>query len=338
MTDHSVRSEPRLDTESEPVGSRSGERSAAAGSPLRIAICITTFRRPEGLRRLLASLDTLTFTRMPRPEMTVFVIDNDSDRPLRDTHPGLESWTRLPLDYRVESRRGLAHARNAALDAVVPTFDALAFIDDDEWAEPQWLDALLATHARSGAMVVQGPVRPQFTSPPEPWMTAVGFYEVGPFEDGAELDWGASGNCLIDKRKLDATGVRFDTSFNHSGGEDSDLFARLLRSGARIVAARDAVAWEAVPAERMTLAWATRRAYRLGHTLGRLASSTPGARPKLIRLGKTIARLGVGFLQVVPLGFFSGSTRSRGRINIAWSIGTLAAFLGREVSIYDKKA
>ena len=309
-----------------------------AGRAATIAICITTFRRPDGLKRLLASLDTLTFTRVARPEMTVFVIDNDAERPLRDTHPDLQAWTRQPLDYRIEPRRGLAHARNAALAAVDGRFDAIAFIDDDEWAEPQWLDALLAVRARTAAMVIQGPVRPEFNRPPEPWMTAVGFDEVGPFEDGAELDWGASGNCLIDKKRLDATELTFDASFNHSGGEDSDLFARILRRGQRIVAARDAVAYETVPAERMRLSWALRRGYRLGHTLGRLALSSPGAKPKLKRLGKACARLGAGALQVFPMGLVSRSTGARGLINVSWSLGTLASFTGRQVAVYNEGA
>lgn len=301
----------------------------------RVAICITTFRRPDGLKRLLESLDKLTFTRVPRPEVTIFVIDNDSDSPLKDSHPGLHSWSRLPIDYRVETKRGLAHARNAALAAVDARFDAIAFIDDDEWAEPQWLDALLYMRARSAAMIIQGPVRPQFSRQPEAWMTKVGFYEVGPFEDGAELDWGASGNCLIDKKLLDASGVSFDASFNHSGGEDSDLFARLLRSGQRIVAARDAVAWETVPEARMKLGWALTRGYRLGHTLGRLAVATPGLQPKLRRLAKAGARLCVGVVQVFPLGIVSRSTLARGLINVAWSCGTLASFAGRQVAIYS---
>lgn len=310
---------------------------AASTRPARVAVCITTFRRPEGLKRLLASLDTLTFTRAPSPAITVFVIDNDADHPLRDSHPGLSSWTRLPLHYRVEEKRGLAHARNAALAAVDASYEAIAFIDDDEWAEPQWLDSLLTMRAATSAMVIQGPVRPEFSQKPEAWMTAVGFYEVGPFEDGTELDWGASGNCLIDKKLLDACGVSFDTSFNHSGGEDSDLFARLLRSGQRIVAARDAVAWETVPAARMQLGWALRRGYRLGHTLGRLALAAPGAKPKLMRLGKAMARIAVGGLQVFPLGVVSRSNRARGLINISWSLGTLASFAGRQVAVYSAK-
>ena len=341
--------DPRARSDASPGADATAQRPATAGghaalcsptaappSPtLAVAVCITTFRRPDGLKRLLASLDTLTFTRVARPEITVFVIDNDADRPLSEAHPDLKRWTKVPLEYRIETQRGLAHARNAALAAVDARFDAIAFIDDDEWAEPQWLDALLATRAQSGAMVIQGPVRPEFSRPPEPWMKAVGFYEVGPFEDGAELDWGASGNCLIDNRLLDAGGVRFDTSFNHSGGEDSDLFARLLRSGQRIVAARDAVAYETVPEARMQLSWALRRGYRLGHTLGRLALSTPGAQPKLRRFGKAMARLGFGCLQVFPMGVISRSTLAQGLINVSWSLGTIASFAGRQVAVYN---
>jgi succinoglycan biosynthesis protein ExoM len=310
----------------------SGCSTRAPGSA-RVAICITTFRRPDGLKRLLASLDGLIFVRSPRPDIMVFVIDNDPDRPLHTTHQDLSTWTRLPLDYRVEANRGLAHARNAALAAVPDGFDAIAFIDDDEWAEPQWLDALLAVRASSGATVVQGPVRPQFSAEPEPWMRAVGFYEVGPFADAADLNWGASGNCLLDKSRLDAADVRFDVAYNVSGGEDTDLFDRLLRAGHRIVAAADAVAYETVPADRMNVAWAMRRSFRLGHTLGRVSLSHPGIAAKMQRLIKTFGRLGYGVLQMLVTPF-ARSTGIKGLINVAWACGTLAAYARRDVTQY----
>ncbi len=304
---------------------------------MKVAICITTFRRPDGLKRLLEGLDTQVFTRGPVPDVTVVVIDNDAERPLQDSHPTFKLWSQLAIDYRVEAKRGLAHARNAALAAVDASYDVLAFIDDDEWPEPQWLDALLAMHQASGAMVIQGPVKPAFSSPPKPWMQAIGLYEVGPFEDGAALDWGASGNCLIDKKKLDACGLVFDTSFNHSGGEDSDLFARLLRRGERIVAARDAVAYETVPPERMQVAWAMRRSYRLGHTLGRLSLSRAGLAAPGMRAVKALGRLGQGVCQLVA-GIASPTMAVKGLANVAWAAGTLAAFARMEVTHYKPPA
>ncbi len=288
-----------------------------------VVIGIATYRRPAGLRRLLTSLDNQTFDDGMRPKLTLVVIDNDAQTTLTvDDRASLH-----PLMYRIETEKGLATVRNACLDAAPADADFIAFIDDDEWAEPSWLGRLLAMQATTGADIVQGVVRPAYTVPAPTWMREGGYHEVGPFTDGAPLNHGASGNVLIRRTTIATADARFRIDFNRSGGEDVDFFDQLLRSGAHMVAANGAVAHEDIPHDRMTLRWIVQRRYRTGHTLGLIARHRGG---RLLRTLKALARMSAGAAQTV-FGLVTTRTRAvRGITNMAWGAGTLAALFGPE--------
>jgi succinoglycan biosynthesis protein ExoM len=289
---------------------------------LHIAIGIATYRRPAGLRRLLASLDAQTFKSMPPPRITVVIVDNDAQSTLAEN----DRTSQYPVVYRIEPRKGLANVRNACLDSAPVDADFVAFIDDDEWAEPQWLETLLVMQNKTGADVVQGVVLPAYATPAPAWMAQGHYHEVGPFQDGAALTHGASGNILIRRATIAAAGARFHSDFNASGGEDVDFFAQLIGFGARMVAAGAAVAYEETPADRMTMRWILKRRYRTGHTLGLIARHRGGRASRTV---KAIGRIGVGAGEVL-LGLVTSRGRAvRGLTNVVWGLGTLAALFGR---------
>jgi succinoglycan biosynthesis protein ExoM len=286
---------------------------------LHVAICIATFRRPEGLRSLLDSLNLLAFVSVAAPRITVVIVDNDCDSQLTE----VDRRVAHPSVYRIEPTRGLAAVRNACLDLVPGDADMIAFVDDDEWVEPLWLDALLAMQAQTGADIVQGVVMPVYPRQAPYWMRAGGYHEVGPFADGAPLAHGASGNILILQSAIQRAAARFHPDFNMTGGEDVDFFHHLLTHGCRMVAASGAVAYETVPLERMTLGWILKRRFRTGHTLGAIARRQGGVGTRLL---KATGRLGVGALQAVS-GLFGSPTRAvMGLTNMAWALGTWSAF------------
>jgi succinoglycan biosynthesis protein ExoM len=287
-------------------------------APAHVAICVATFQRPDGLRRLLTSLNALTFPSGVVPRLTVVIADNDA----ASTLAAVDFELRHPQVYRLVPRKGLAEVRNAALDAAPETSDFIAFIDDDEWAVPEWLDALLVMQRQTSADIVQGVVLPVYPVPEPAWMRAGHYHEVGPFEDGAALAHGASGNVLIRRSSIGAT--RFHQAFNASGGEDVDFFHALLQRGARMVAASRAVAFEDVPLDRMTLRWILRRRFRTGHTLGLIARRQGGVLPRLVKAG---GRIGVGVLQFVSAVIRGRTAAVAGITNVAWGFGTITALV-----------
>jgi glycosyltransferase involved in cell wall biosynthesis len=295
---------------------------------LSVTVCITTFRRPEGLRALLRSIDTIRFDRVAEPQISIVVVDNDAEAPLGGPRQQLDLPCRFPLTYVVEPKRGLSAARNCALDSVPAHGEFIVFVDDDERVEPQWLDALLATQRATGADVVQGAVLAAFERPPPTGLRDLGLHDVGPFVEGETLDFGATGNVLISKRALERSGARFDMHYNLSGGEDVDFFAKLSAAGCRIAGSARAIAHETVPMERTTPAWIRARAFRKGNTLGHLARRDRDWASKVQRVVKGGARFGLGVAQL-PLGFWSAETRLKSISNRAWGLGTLAAFAAR---------
>src|ERR1051326_8119836 len=120
-----------------------------------VCVCICTYRRPELLKRLLQSLKDQetggTFT------FSVVVADNDKSGSGRQTVAESAAEGAVTVTYCIEPRQNIALARNRALEAA--TGDYIAFIDDDEFPERQWLSLMLAACARYGSDGVLGPVK-----------------------------------------------------------------------------------------------------------------------------------------------------------------------------------
>src|SRR5688500_10522919 len=104
----------------------------STGEPDTVSVCIATYRRPEGLTRVLRGLDTLTFRRSPEPVLELLVIDNDPEGSARGVVESLRAGIRWPIRYEHEPKRGLSNVRNAAMASARQRSVLVAFIDDDE--------------------------------------------------------------------------------------------------------------------------------------------------------------------------------------------------------------
>lgn len=302
---------------------------------LHVAVCIATFRRPQGLRALLASLDALTFTG-PKPQVTLVITDNDPENPASMTLGDIAALSRWHVIYGIEGARGIVSARNACLAAVPETATHIAFVDDDEAVSPQWMQAMLTTLRETGAQVAQGPVEPTYETPPPAWVEELEIFRLGPYDQGAPLHFAATNNSMLDAAFGRANGLRFDPAFNKTGGEDEEMFDRLRLAGARIVAAEDALVHDMVPTGRMTQQWVLRRHYRMGNTLGRIARLRRKGR--ILRVIKGFGAIGIGLGQA-GVGLFTGPVRRIGGLMLATrGAGMLAAFLNVRFHEYSLKA
>ncbi|MCV2370155.1 glycosyltransferase family 2 protein [Roseateles oligotrophus] len=253
---------------------------------LGISICICTYRRKDGLARALESLRGL---RMPaNTAVEVVVVDNDAEASAQALVLALRAEFPLPLNYFCEPRSGVSHARNRCV--VEAKGDWIAFIDDDEYAEPGWLCELCTLampDSNPGASPsaiatpidgVFGPVLADFEATPPAWLLASGAHQRPRYPTGAVMSWGdcRSGNVIF-RRRLFIAQHGFDARFAATGGEDVDFFWRCRKAGANLIWCDSAIVHESVPAQRLTRAWLLRRAFAGGRTFARLRGLHRGA-------------------------------------------------------------
>lgn len=240
-----------------------------------VTICVCTHRRPHGLKRLLDSLKSLVLP--PELAVDLLVVDNDASGSGREVfEANVQGWG-MPARYVVESRSGVGHARSRCVHEAEGQW--IAFIDDDEWADPQWLAALWRLRQQRDADGVFGPVLVRFEQEPPAWLVASGAYRRPHHPSGTRLEWRdcASGNVLF-RRQLFFDVGGFDPAFAQSGSEDSDFFWRCIGVGAMFLWCDEAVAYEGVPPQRMTREYLNRRAFINGQNYARLHAHREGRR------------------------------------------------------------
>jgi len=140
----------------------------------RCSVVVCTRDRPQDLRRCLGSLAI-----QDHPNYTVWVVDN---APVNGaTRQVVDSFSvDMDIRYIAEPRPGLSRARNAALQRDLDG-DLVAWLDDDETADPMWLTELMrAFDARTEVVAASGVVVPaQLDTQAQMWFEQFGGHSKG---------------------------------------------------------------------------------------------------------------------------------------------------------------
>ena len=302
---------------------------------LRIAVGIVTYRRPEGLARLLISLNELTFFQDEPPDVSIIVVDNDSDGSAETVVESLRSVVRWPILYHVEPRRGIPHARNAVVAQAGDTADFIAFIDDDEEASPTWLVELLRVQQPYQADVVTGPVLPRFIEPPPRWILRGRFFEGPRHTTGKTLDRAYTGNVLVAGEVFRKMEHLFDERMTLTGGSDEHFFRRVHRAGFKTVWAGEAAVYEWQPGTRTTVRWLAGRAFRTGNSRPTmLLDIDPFVTTLAFLLFRSLLSMGLGLVKI-PLGLVLGRhVFVHGVRNGSTGLGILLGLMGYRYQEY----
>jgi len=294
-------------------------------TPPKLDVCVCTFRRAS-LSETLSSLGEQVGLDEP---LSVIVADNDQAPSARSIVETFTGHPRLHIRYVHAPAQNISLARNACLDhARAPV---IAFIDDDEIARPDWAMRLLDALARQSADIVLGDVDAVYPKIGPAWLAEADLHSIRPtvLADG-RIVTGYTCNCAFRREVIE--GVRFDLSLGRSGGEDTEFFARLSRSGAKIGHAPQARLLEQVRPERANLAWLLKRSFRAGQTHARLVLDAKAGRIR----SASLSAVKLAYCGLAVLGQLGSAAKwRRSAVRGALHAGVVARLIGlRDLQLY----
>ena len=297
---------------------------------MNIVLGVCTYRRPDGLAKLLNSLPALEGDN----RLTVVVADNDAAGEGKAVCDALAADYPFDVHAFIQATSGISAIRNAvALKALSFDPDVVAFLDDDEWPEPQWLAELLRILKEHDADVVGGPTLPEFPESADQALRNNPYYGADlQLADGSACQLQAGGNFLIKACVLARySPAFFHENFAHTGSEDLAFFTQLGRDGYRMFWAANATVYEPVPDARLAPGWLKQRVINIHNSRVRVMQHLqPSIGSACVRLVKTAA-LTAAVAAYSALALLVPSRKGEAQL-LRWKlIGKLTAHAGRDI-------
>jgi succinoglycan biosynthesis protein ExoM len=291
-----------------------------------VILCIPTFRRPDGLQKLLAHVAALTY----RGPLSVIVVENDAElRAGAAVVQRMAPTFRFPLTCIVEPRRGQTYAYNRGFAAAAHALARphyIAILDDDEYPDCAWLTKMVTTASSLDADIVGGPVLPVFDDP-QHWLAKTGLYAPKRFASGhVDMIYGAG--SMLAKRSVieDYLDEPFPHAFAFTGGSDLAFFERCRADGRSFAWADGAIVLETTPRSRTTLSWLLRRNFRKGSERVRIdRGSNTVMRAPVLRWCRSLALVALGTAWLPVAALLGRAAIVAGLSRIARGAGRIAA-------------
>lgn len=194
-----------------------------------LSIIICTYNRVDFLKKCIGSILKQIST---NNDIEIVVIDNNCNDGTKEYINNINSTY---INYFLETKQGLSHARNKGIE--VSKGDFLAFVDDDATIDKKWLKSLLY-HLKNQNInhIYGGPIFPNFEVNCPKWIDENYFIRKFKSSDGyldklTAQDGFSGGNMCIPKNIFDKIGF-FNTDLGMQGkemglGEESELFFRI---------------------------------------------------------------------------------------------------------------
>jgi glycosyltransferase involved in cell wall biosynthesis len=225
-------------------------------------------------------------------EWEVLVVNNNCSD---DTDAVCQGFVHsLPLRVLHQPTPGKVHALNLALSQAQGEY--LLLTDDDVKVDARWLTATLEVFENTKADCVFGPINPWWESAPPKWYTPLhdgkfGILNYGPellhVTNPAQAPFGA--NYSFRKTVFNTIGPfptdmgpKGDSSY---GGEESDMFRKVLVAGFKAVYTPDAKVNHFIPTDRCVKGFYRRRAWRGSQAYLKILEQEAAAQPTLPRVG-----------------------------------------------------
>ena len=187
--------------------------------PTKITVLVCTYNRCQSLKKTIESVAIQTLSHAIAWE--ILVVDNNSTDETRQVIEAFRMEYPERFRYICERQQGVSHARNTGIRE--SRGEILAFIDDDETADPKWLE-ILTSNLQDGQWAGAGGrvVPPADFSPPG-WLGINSSIASGPLasfslglEAGQLFEPPFGANMAFRKEVFDKCGL-FRTDLGRTG-------------------------------------------------------------------------------------------------------------------------
>lgn len=312
---------------------------------LSIVVAALTRRRPNMVASLIKSLGTM---KLPdNCTIQCLIVEND-DSP--KTQSIIQNLLPLPNDleltYALETEQGIPFGRNrAAKDAIAMGADLLAFIDDDETVEIDWLINLVDAYRTSGAPLVGGPVRVAPEVKNLSWLERA--MHAGVEKSFKKIEEGVksstkerpqtivTNNWLAETKLFTHYNLQFDPKMRLTGGTDSKFCRDVWNLGLKTYWEPTAIVLATMPKDRLSFSYQFRNARdRTMTRFHMLHTQRKAARLRLLASVPFKALVSIALLTALP--FTNGKSIFALATTTGWIVGRIGAIFGKRSTLYSK--
>ena len=305
------------------------DTNARPGTSLTVALC--THNHRERLARTLRGLAQLA---PPASPWELLIIDNASTDGTSQLVMTTD-WRTPEMNVRVvrEEKLGLSNARNRAIQEATGEF--IVFMDDDESPDPHWLGAYERIILAERPDALGGRIEVMFEDGRRPtWLQdeLLGF--LGQLDHGgaarrlAAPDTPIFGGNFAFRKDIFARIGTFDAGLgrkgsDNTGGEDTEIYRRMIASGCNIWWVPDAVICHRIQAGKLRRRYFLDLHFRQGRTQGlRKRGSASRLPPAYL-----VLQLWRAIKNALSERFSRGSNASlRKEMNVAYFLGYLCGW------------
>jgi succinoglycan biosynthesis protein ExoM len=297
-----------------------------------ISCCINTYKRPALLKKLLESLEVQKLESTWRLE--IIIVDNSESEEGKPVVEEFNGQSPLNIRYYTQPVKNISITRNKGVE--MAKGDLIMFIDDDGFADKNWIYEMVNCLNKYEADGVFGTVLPYFDEGVPELFIKGKFFERLIQNSGEISKYKRTTNCLIKSKILKAIEGPFDPEDGLKGGEDVNLFEKIQKNGAKLVFCKEGIVHDYVPFNRANLKWLSQRKFRegKGYTEIKLKYSKNNIPKKVYFFIKPIVYLIISaLLFIICLPF--KIQRTLWYLNMMSNIGHLAAYTNIEYQEYE---
>jgi succinoglycan biosynthesis protein ExoM len=227
-----------------------------------IVICIPSYQRALLLKKLVISILDCNIKKSLIRDINIIIVDNDANKSAEEIVSELKKDLSAPysLYYFNYPIKGLTNVRNELIkNALLLKPDFIVFIDDDEYVTSEWLNELVETIIVNNGDLAMGPVITVIDNNGSDNISC--WLQRQNYLNNSKLDFIRTGNLIINVKSLLNFKIWFDQRFNFTGGEDSYFGIQMIKKGANIYWAANAIVYETIPKNRANIKWLIKRYY-----------------------------------------------------------------------------